>query len=1406
MFYVIRGWGKLMNRQMKLKVRKVGASILAAVMIASGNGLNVVQAAENGLQNASAEESSAPSPEGSATPETTEETQSEADPTASADTAGNDSDAENTVAESDDQAGSQESKEGTDSTQTDSEASAEPAENEGSKTIDAVTAKGIHVTAVFDYGTFPDGVQMEAQDIADPTVIQQAREALESKLEEEGGSAEIDDSMDPVAVDVSFFCIDENGEKVEAEPADSKEVKIVVNAPERMTSSDNAEGSQETDTDISLQVVHLPENGDAQVIDDVTVDDNAAEAEFSVDSFSPLLLFPVRRNASAIKQLTNEAPKITDKEEMEVVYSAVGKYQLNYCGTSNGFSEDGAPHGKILRTGFSHLAQLKSVEDEHCYNSSWKNSGGSKLENVSSLNKKNIEKAYLTIEYNWGNENVDGHCIAQYPVTLVYGGNDDSGTVEADSVREFSMTEYITSKFDNNSFGYVDITDYVKQYGYGWYYCCNIPFRFSSDASADWKIVVVEKNENLHDRLVKLEFGKRVNTTNSWSTIEVSGDGVRTLQDTSKPVTGQFLYNISNSDVYDCGHVQISDDGTAEHFKDVIAANGNRTAKSPLNMLKTRNTVPIAMEVNYEHPETHDDRQLVGSDVELLDIDGNTDIHNITLAHDADEVALRFNPEPAWLVTNMLGIAVDVDISNGEVSISNAKRSGGKDITVTGTAENLKSSDEGTSIRNGKVVVTVNPNYVIGAITAKFNGTALDDSKWTVSGNQVTFTFGPEGKTVPGDMLTYSIETTAVSEGSISSGTVTNTVKLTGDSYNHETKAKEINLSKKAETKFSLSVDPNGGTYANSTGTSTISTTLDPLVTASLGTPKRTGYTFKGWKIKSGGHLASINGNTFTMGLQDTVLQAEWEIKKYTVTVSADFKGIKKDLIPEGFKISVSSSDPAQPFLLEPSESGKEYSWTIKDVPYHTNLQFTESNYDVTDYSVEKEVSVNGGQAVSGISASLTVEDNGANSVAFTNTYSTFFTVTKEWDDEGWSDVTRPDSVTVQLYKTVNGSNEAVGEAVTLSDGNGWKHKWSQLKDIDESGNDITYSVQETPVKGYAAEYIRNDKRRVTVKNRLYLQQIGVLKTWDDQKNKYSIRPENVTVHLYRDGNSTEIGNGAVLSEDNHWYRTFSVPIVDKDGNHISYRVTEDPVSGYDTSIAWDENRTTAKVTNSLQTEDITVTKTWIDQDDSYKNRPESIKIHLIQKDNSGAEKKVADADLTASTVSDNTPNEWTYVFTGLPVYDANGKAYSYSVTEDAVPGYDSSIKEYSVTNVFKTRDITVTKVWNDANNKDGIRPASITVQLFRNGESFKDPVTITSDQEWTYTFKDVPVEDADGKAYEYSVKENEVSGYTASVNGTTITNTHIPHSDNKPEKKSTVSAAPVRFVPSTAAEGPDQN
>lgn len=108
------------------------------------------------------------------------------------------------------------------------------------------------------------------------------------------------------------------------------------------------------------------------------------------------------------------------------------------------------------------------------------------------------------------------------------------------------------------------------------------------------------------------------------------------------------------------------------------------------------------------------------------------------------------------------------------------------------------------------------------------------------------------------------------------------------------------------------------------------------------------------------------------------------------------------------------------------------------------------------------------------------------------------------------------------------------------------------------------------------------------------------------------------------------------------------------------------------------------------------------------------------------------------------------------------------------------TVSKTPVTTEAETTSISVTKVWNDGNNQDKLRPESVTVTLYANGTAVAQTLTLNADNGWKGTFTDLAKNDSDNKAISYTVEENSVAGYTASItgdaaNGFVITNSHTP-------------------------------
>ncbi|HBA38091.1 MAG TPA: hypothetical protein DCY94_05160, partial [Firmicutes bacterium] len=82
---------------------------------------------------------------------------------------------------------------------------------------------------------------------------------------------------------------------------------------------------------------------------------------------------------------------------------------------------------------------------------------------------------------------------------------------------------------------------------------------------------------------------------------------------------------------------------------------------------------------------------------------------------------------------------------------------------------------------------------------------------------------------------------------------------------------------------YSLTVDPNGGSWGEYTSLQEyLLKNKETLTITNI--PTRVGYTFLGWKLT--GVSSSFDDDTFTMGIGDSKLVAQWNINKHTVTIN----------------------------------------------------------------------------------------------------------------------------------------------------------------------------------------------------------------------------------------------------------------------------------------------------------------------------------------------------------------------------------------------------------------------------------------------------------------------------------------------------------------------------------------
>ncbi len=214
-------------------------------------------------------------------------------------------------------------------------------------------------------------------------------------------------------------------------------------------------------------------------------------------------------------------------------------------------------------------------------------------------------------------------------------------------------------------------------------------------------------------------------------------------------------------------------------------------------------------------------------------------------------------------------------------------------------------------------------------------------------------------------------------------------------------------------------------------------------------------YDSKGNLIASEEDLTNTD-QTITLYTEDTKISVEkvW-----------DDNNDQDCIRPTTIKVQLYADGKASGRTVELSENN-DWKYTWKDLDKQKNGE------DIV-YTVD-EIEIPDGYT-------KTVTNKGA-AFTITNTHkpgTTEVKVTKVWKDNNDKYQKRPGSIEVQLYKSVAGKIDAVGDPVELSENNGWKYTWSNLAK-QEKGVTIIYSVDEVEVpEGYSKTVVRENDDKV---------------------------------------------------------------------------------------------------------------------------------------------------------------------------------------------------------------------------------------------------------------------------------------------------------------------------------------
>lgn len=467
------------------------------------------------------------------------------------------------------------------------------------------------------------------------------------------------------------------------------------------------------------------------------------------------------------------------------------------------------------------------------------------------------------------------------------------------------------------------------------------------------------------------------------------------------------------------------------------------------------------------------------------------------------------------------------------------------------------------------------------------------------------------------------------------------------------------------------------------------------------------------------------------------------------------------------------------------TDDAKNWKYTWQNLPVKT-IAGEDITYTVTETSPEgytSQYSTNGGQLTNGNAASTSLT-NGNAAISFTNTHTpetVAVSAAKTWEDNAdFGD--RPDSVEMTLMASVNGSNpepvtkDQAGDAVASKTLNGttspaWQAAWFNLPK-NSAGKPITYTVVETPVKGYGtpgySTLTAGTTGTITVTNTMEYTSLTVNKVWDaDPLTGYSDNVKGVTVKLQRstDGKKwSDVRSGeSVVTKDilKNGVNTVTwdkLPAYDTGtGAEFQYRAVEtalllyyggpvavkplatspdDPtqgtVGGYvytsSTSAASNNTPATTTITNTVQVTTLKAQKKWedVNNQDGLRNTDEATNVEFYPVrivENATNERLSAIGKTAATPVGSNESAVVTW--NNLPITSADGKVkYTYSVVEGSLPvgldGYTASgpVKDandvFVITNSYTpaVKDVSISKFWVDDSNGENTRPPKLDITL----------------------------------------------------------------------------------------------
>ncbi|MDG4967162.1 Cna B-type domain-containing protein [Lactococcus lactis] len=253
------------------------------------------------------------------------------------------------------------------------------------------------------------------------------------------------------------------------------------------------------------------------------------------------------------------------------------------------------------------------------------------------------------------------------------------------------------------------------------------------------------------------------------------------------------------------------------------------------------------------------------------------------------------------------------------------------------------------------------------------------------------------------------------------------------------------------------------------------------------------------------------------------------------------------------------------------------------------------------------------------------------------------------------------------------------------------------LKNLESSVLGLGYAYDST-VASNAAYYDQttdtgtysNNQLKVTyyyTKGQIQIHKIDVSTGEDLSGAEFDIYDMNGNIVDHVTVDESGFGLSKVLPDGSYTLKETKAPI----GYELS-------TQSYQATLNYGEEGKTIvelTITNKKFSETVNIngTKTWEDENDKDKIRPNSIKVNLFADD-----ERIKNIEVTAES-------GWKYSFENLPKYNTSGEEIIYTITEDKVEGYQTTIEGFDITNTHHVKPTkpSITKPSTSGNNNTNI-------------------------------------------------------------------------------------------------------